>query len=154
MGDFGNSNTNRPFSGSDAERETLSSPVRNGDVALVACREREERCRDVPLARAHTLGDKLEELGTTREEERERLYIGSGEVSSRPSSLKRGSGVQQRGRVRLGERASRWCTFGERGSGERQMETPLMYSVGELGIPVSDSYSLELCPSNLAEWEM
>ena len=107
MGDFGNWKTSRPFSGSEAERETLSSPVMKGEVALVACREREERCRDVPLTRAHTLGDKLEELGTTREEERERLYIGSGEVSRRPSSLRRGSGVQQRGRVRLGERASR-----------------------------------------------
>lgn len=103
----------------------------------------EDRCKDAPEVRAHTLGDKLDELGTTREEERDRLYIGSGDVSSRPSNLGRGSGVQQRGRVRLGERTSRWCTLGERGSGERQMDTPLMYSVGEFGIPVSDSYSLD-----------
>jgi len=54
------------------------------------------------------------------------------------------------GTVRLEDRDWRPPTTdraGERGSGVRLIDTPEMNSVGDFGIPVSDSYSLELSVS-------
>jgi hypothetical protein len=40
------------------------------------------------------------------------------------------------------------------GSGVRLMDTPEMKSVGERGMPVSDSYSFELSVSSLGDLQM
>jgi hypothetical protein len=105
--------------------------------------------------------DSMTLVGTTRLDEREPRgelpgsrrsgdlgeWFGSGETEFAPPV----------GTVRLEERdwrPARAATAGDMGSGVRLMDTPEMKSVGERGMPVSDSYSFELSVSSLGDLQM
>jgi hypothetical protein len=101
-------------------------------------------------------------IGTARLEDRDPL--GDPEEGSRRGDLGEcnGSGDWEleggTGTVRLDERDClppvKAATAGDLGSGVRLIETPDINNVGDFGIPVSDSYSLELSVSNLGDLQI
>lgn len=105
--------------------------------------------------------DSMTVVGTTRLDEREPRGELPGSRSSGDLGERLGSGETEFappvGTVRLEERDWRpasAATAGDIGSGVRLIDTPEMKSVGERGMPVSDSYSFELSVSSLGDLQI